>query len=101
MKTDVNEASVQSVVLPLWIDLLTHTLGAGSHIRKSKHGYRNHFCASVGSHNYKAFEEMVSAGFAERGASLNGGKSVYFRATVEGCKAVGLSKAAIKRAFED
>ncbi len=94
-------APVQPVVLPLWIDLLTHTLGAGSHIRKSKHGYRNHFCASVDSHNYKAFEEMVAAGFAERGASLNGGKSVYFRATVEGCKAVGLSKAAIKRAFED
>jgi hypothetical protein len=101
MKTDVNEASVQSVVLPLWIDLLTHTLGAGSHVRKSKHGYRNHFCASVGSDSDKAFEEMVAAGLAEKGSSLNGGKSVYYRATVEGCKAVGLSKAAIKRAFED
>jgi hypothetical protein len=44
---------------------------------------------------------MVAAGLAEKGSSLNGGKSVYYRATVEGCKAVGLSKAAIKRAFED
>jgi hypothetical protein len=94
-------AAERQSVPQLWIDLLTHTLGAGSHIRKSKHGYRNRFCASIDSHNYKAFEEMVAAGFAERGASLNGGKSVYFRATVEGCKAVGLSKAAIKRAFED
>jgi len=94
-------APVQTVVLPLWIDLLTHTLGAGSHVRKSNHGYRNHFCACVGSDYDKAFEEMVALGLAERGSSLNDGKAVYYRATIEGCKAAGLSKAAIKRAFED
>lgn len=93
-------AMSNQAVLPRWECLLRHTLGAGAEKPKSKHGYRNYFCANVGSSDDKSLEEMVAAGLAEKGRSINGGKSVYYRATVAGCKVIGLSKAAIKRAFE-
>jgi hypothetical protein len=96
-----NPAPVHREVLPVWVDLLRHTLGAGKHVRKSKHGYRNRFCASVGSEEHNAFQEMVAAGLAKKGSAINGGELVYYRATVEGCKAIGLSKAATKRAFQE
>lgn len=84
-----------------WVRLLTHTLGAGPHVRKSRHGYRNGFCATIGTPAHDAWEEMVSHGLAERGGTINSGKNRYYRATVAGCKAIGLGKAAIKRAMED
>lgn len=83
------------------IELLQHTLGAGPRKRKSRWGYRNHFCAGVGSPEQAAFEEMVTSGLAERGGKINGETSQYYRATVEGCKLAGLGPRAIKRAFED
>ncbi|AMV31747.1 hypothetical protein VN12_06470 [Pirellula sp. SH-Sr6A] len=84
-----------------WVRLLTHTLGAGARVRKSKHGYRNHFCAVIGTPTCDVWEEMVSYGLAERGGEINNSTNRYYRATEAGCKAIGLSKAAIKRAFED
>jgi hypothetical protein len=44
---------------------------------------------------------MEQAGLVRSGLFINGGKMRYFHATIEGCKAIGLSKAAIKRALED
>lgn len=78
--------------------LLQHTLGARPDQNKRYHGYRNHFLASVGSDDHAEFIIMTAVGFAESGRERDGQQ--YFRATVEGCKAVGLSKPAIKRAFE-
>ena len=78
--------------------LLQHTLGASPHQNKRNHGYRNHFLASVGSDDHAEFVVMTAIGLAESGQERNGQQ--YFRATVEGCKAIGLNKAAIKRAFE-
>ena len=83
------------------IELLQHTLGAGPRKRKSSWGYRNHFCAAVGSDDQASFEKMVTTGLAERGGKINGETSQYYRATVEGCKLAGLGPRAIKRAFED
>jgi hypothetical protein len=96
-----DRAPVDREVLPFWVELLRHTLGAGKHVRKSKHGYRNRFCACVGSDEDKAFHQMVAAGLAKKGSAINGGELVYYRATVEGCKAIGLSKAATNRAFQE
>ena len=79
--------------------LLQHTLGASPHQNKRNYGYRNHFLASAGSSDFAEFVAMESAGLAESGPLTNGRQ--YFRATVEGCKAIGLGKAAIKRAFEE
>jgi len=92
---------VQAIVLPLWLDLLRHTLGARPEQRKINHGYRNRFCASVGSAHWLQFVAMADAGLAETGSLINEGKQQFFSATVAGCKAIGLSRAAIKRAFED
>lgn len=82
------------------IELLIHMLGAGSHVRRNNHGYRNRFCAGIGSPDYVAMVEMESAGLVRAGQKINDGKDQYFFATLAGCEAAGLSKAAIKRAME-
>lgn len=94
-------APVYALVLPLWLDLLRHTLGARPEQRKANHGYRNRFCASVGSAHWLQFVAMADSGLAETGSLINEGKQQFFSATVAGCKAIGLSRAAIKRAFAD
>jgi len=83
-----------------WLDLLQHTLGAGTRYRKSQHGFRNLFCAGVGSENDRTFQEMVSQGLAKQGPLINGGDGRIYHATLAGCHAIGLHKAAIKRAFQ-
>lgn len=94
-------APVHREVLPVWVELLRHALGAGKHVRKSKHGYRNRFCACAGSDEDNAFQQMVAAGLATKGSAISGGELVYYRATVEGGRAIGMSKAATKRAFQE
>lgn len=87
---------------PLWRENLTHMLGAGSHIPKKQHGYRNHFCAvlSIRNKDYESMIEMIEAGLVFAGVTINFNECQYFHATVAGCQAIGLSKAAIKRAME-
>lgn len=84
----------------LWINLLQHTLGAGTRYRKSQHGFRNLFCAGVDSDDDRTFQEMVSHGLARQGPLINDGDSRIYHATLAGCHAIGLHKAAIKRAFQ-
>lgn len=100
MQTETQTETSAQDIDPKWLDLLRHTLGAGSHIKKRNQGYRNHFCAVIGSPDFNAFTAMVDRGFAEAGGTINGGRDQYFRATVAGCKLIRLSKAAIKRAFD-
>lgn len=82
-------------------EILTHMLGAGSHIKKSNHGYRNRYCAEFGATDYTTLVEMESLGLVVAGPTINQGRDRYFAATLAGCQAIGLSKAAIKRAMED
>jgi hypothetical protein len=96
----MNEVAL-SAASPEQIELLTHMLGAGSHVKRSNHGYRNYFCAGIGSPDYAAMIVMEAAGLVKSAHKINGGTDQYFFATLEGCKAAGLSKAAIKRAFKD
>ena len=84
----------------VWIELLTHTLGAEPHKRRSQHGTRNAFCASVGSKDHREFMNMVRSEYAVAGHYINNGESQYFHATKEGCELIGLSKAATRRALE-
>lgn len=79
-------------------EILTHMLGAGDHIPRGRRGYRNYYCTSVGD---ETLCEMEKAGLVVAGRTINDGRDQYFYATLAGCKAIGLSKAAIKRAFED
>jgi hypothetical protein len=82
----------------LWKESLTHMLGAGSHIPKRQHGYRNQFCSTVGSEDHVSMLEMEVAGLVVKGQTINGDMQ-FFYATEAGCEAIGLSKAAIKRAL--
>jgi hypothetical protein len=84
---------------PLWQETLTHMLGAGSHIPKEQHGCRNQFCASLGSEDHMSMLQMEAVGLVVKGRRLNGDMQ-FFYATEAGCKAIGLSKAATKRALE-
>ena len=79
--------------------LLRHTLGADPHIRKSKWGFRNRFVSTKGGRNYEAMREMQLCGLVEEGWITD--KFIFFRATLEGCKAIKLTKTQIARAFED
>jgi len=82
-----------------WLDLLRHMLGANPERKKQFHGFRNYFCAEVGSEDFEAMQKMKEAGLVTEGQKINDGKDQYFFATLEGCKSIGLHKAAIKRAF--
>jgi predicted RNA-binding protein associated with RNAse of E/G family len=41
---------------------LVHMLGAGNHIPKKQHGYRNHYFAFVGGKDHSVLIEMQEAG---------------------------------------
>ena len=97
--------SEPAVVYPeKWLELLRHMLGASDPKRKTSHGYRNRFCAAIGSPDYVVLREMETAGLVKRTRFVATGSSaatMYFSATLAGCKAIQLGRAAIKRAFSD
>ena len=74
-------------------------LGAGAEKKKKQRGYRNHFCANIGSDHYKDMQAMEKLGLVKAGHIINEGRDQYFYATVAGCRAIDLHKAAITRAL--
>lgn len=82
-------------------EILTHMLGAGPDVAKKRHGYRNRFCAEVAGGDHATLSEMAAAGLVKAGRLINDGRDQYFHATIAGCEAIGLDRAAIKRAMED
>jgi len=82
------------------LDNLRHMVGAVSNVAKRNWGYRNSFAA--GEDDVPSMERLLDAGFVVRGRKFNIGETdYYYHATLEGCKAIGLSKAATRRALED
>ena len=78
------------------LDNLRHMLGVRSHIPRRQWGYRNFFAAS--ETQIAQMERLVAAGYARKG--IVSGSLTYYHVTEAGCHAIGLHKAAIKRAFE-
>ena len=78
------------------LDNLRHMLGVGDHIAKRHWGYRNYFAAS-GS-QCEEMDRLVAAGLAERGRQTD--TMTYYHATMAGCDAIRMGKAAKRRAFE-
>lgn len=93
--------STEATIIDRQREILVHMLGAGSHVRPFKHGYRNRFCAEIGSDDYRTLVELEAAGLVKAGYKINNDRDQYFSATLDGCKAIGLGAAAIKRAFGD
>lgn len=79
------------------LDKLRHMVGVGPDVKPKDWGYRNYYAASPSSE--PAMRRLESAGFVHEGSVYRG--SFNFHATEEGCKAVGMNKAQIKRAMED
>lgn len=77
---------------------LRHMLGAEPDRPQRAWGFRNYY-ACGGGENEKSMRRLEAAGFVQQGRPYD--KSFYFHATEEGCKAVGMNKAQIKRAMED
>lgn len=80
---------------------LSHMLGAQSHVSKSQWGYRNRFCAGVGSDDEGDLKVLAEMGLVTRGAEINGGQNVMYHATEAGMDAIGLTAKQKKNAMED
>jgi len=72
---------------------LTHMLGAERHIPKKQWGFRNYYCAGVGTNDESNLAAMAAAGLVVRGRVINDGDSVYFHATEAGMDAIALTRA--------
>jgi len=82
------------------LDNLRHMLGAIPERYTAKQwGFRNYYASGKGGDALESMHRLVNAGFARQGHESE--SMIYFHATEEGCKAVGMNKAQIKRAFED
>ena len=78
---------------------LRHMLGAvPGRYRKNQWGFRNYYCASKGGQDHTDLQQMAADGLVSQGHV--GEKTIYFHATEAGCKAIGLTKAQIDRAFD-
>ncbi len=82
-------------------DNIVHMTGAGPHIAARDRGYRNHFCATIGSKDHDYMVEAVRRGFCEMGIPDPGvvPRSHFFYATREGCAFAGLPAKVIKKVF--
>lgn len=81
--------------------IIQHTLGARPEMDKKNYGYRNYYCVSVGSDRHRAVEALEALGMMSAGHHINERRDRYYRATVAGCEAIGLTPKQIKRAFEE
>jgi hypothetical protein len=77
-------------------EILQHAVGFDS----EKPGYRNHFCANIGSDDHATCLILEGAGLMEAGLRINGGRDQYFMVNRAGGEAIGLGKAAMKRLME-
>ena len=80
-------------------DILRHMLGVKGYGPRSRQGTRNYFCAGIGTDDYDTLMEMWRLSLVRVGIKINDGTSQYFHATLEGCQAIELSKAATNRAL--
>lgn len=77
------------------IDKLRHMVGFDE---KKNRGYRNRFCATVGSPDWETMKSMEGEGWVTQGQTLNG-NMVMFHATEKGCRKAGLSRSETSRAL--
>lgn len=78
---------------------LRHMLGAEhGRYRKDQWGFRNHYAANPNSPACAELKEMKEIGLVSEGGSSE--NMIFFHATEKGCKAIGLTKTQIDRAFD-
>jgi hypothetical protein len=76
---------------------LTHMLGSKSP------GSRNYFCSDLAGKDYETMKELEKKGLVKSSQPNKGlyRNSIFFYATEEGCRAIGLNSKQIKQALEN
>ena len=75
------------------VEILRHMLGAQTHIKKRKWGFRNYFNAENGHDDEPILIQLLKMDLVVRG------RPGYWHCTVAGCVAAGLTPAQIRRAI--
>jgi hypothetical protein len=78
-------------------DVMTHATAADA--KKSKRGFRNHFCVTIGSDHDTLWQGLVKKGVASVGCKINDSTSQYFHVSEQGCKLLELEGQALQRAM--
>lgn len=80
--------------------MLRHALGAVAHNPRPNWGYRNRYCLQIKSDpaDLAAVRKMVSAGLLDQIEVRS--PSMFFRATANGMRFVGMSEAEIRRTMD-
>lgn len=73
-------------------EILQHASGWGS----EQPGYRNHFCVSIGSHDYQECWRLAATGLMDIGPKINDGRSQYFYVNAAGGRALGMRPSDIR-----
>ena len=81
------------------VQIIEHMTGCTRWKNKSSHGFRNYFCAEVGSEDYNSLIDMVDLGLVVSGYKINEDKDQYFHATLKGCEYAKIGKTATERIF--
>jgi len=81
-----------------WMDLILHATGTERSVPKSQRGYRNYYCADIGSLEFEDCCEMVRRGLMVAGRWINNRKDRVFHATRKGCEFAGIDHATIDEA---
>lgn len=74
--------------------LLQHMLGADSRYRKKQWGFRNHFCASIGSPDDDILIELNQSDLVSPGIKTE--TLVFYHATQLGAEAIGFKRYQLK-----
>jgi hypothetical protein len=81
------------------LDNLRHMLGIDPRrYTPRQFGFRNYYASSKTGRPFASMRRLKSAGFVRQGRVSD--SMIFFHATEEGCKAVGLNAEQIKRALE-
>lgn len=84
-------------LLDVDMENLRHMLGIGSHIKKTRWGYRNHFAPA--GNDVQSMERLEQAGLVYKGHPYS--DTCMYHANESGCKAAGLKPAQIRNALSD
>ena len=80
-------------------NIIRQALGCHAQRPKSQWGFRNHYCAGVGTEGHNTCKEMLRLSYLEPFGFTTDGGSQYFRVTLRGMVNLGLGEEIISRAL--
>ena len=81
------------------MEMLRRMLGADERYSPSSWGFRNHYTVTPDTANHASMERLRAAGYTKTSGIAEGGV-IYYHATLEGCDALGFTKAQKQRAMD-